>query len=55
MIAHCWLRSGNTASAHNGEAFLANTRHRLGDKKVALLRADSGFGDSAFLDHLDEQ
>jgi Transposase DDE domain group 1 len=55
MIANCWLRPGNTASAHNSQAFLANTRHRLGGKKVALLRADSGFSDSAFLDHLDEQ
>ena len=31
---------------------LANTQHRLGDKRVCLLRQDSGFSDSAFLDHL---
>lgn len=37
------------------QAFLANTLHRLGDKHVSLLRADSGFCDSAFLDHLDQQ
>ena len=55
MIANCWLRPGNSASANNAQAFLANTRHRLGDKRVALLRADSGFSDSAFLDHLDYQ
>ena len=55
MIANCWLRPGNSASANNAQAFLANTRHRLGDKQVSLLRADSGFGDSAFLDHLDQQ
>ena len=53
MIANCWLRPGNSASANNVQAFLANTRHRLGDKQVALLRADSGFSDTAFLDHLD--
>lgn len=55
MIANCWLRPGNSSSANNVQAFLANTLHRLGGKQVALLRADSGFGDSAFLDHLDEQ
>jgi hypothetical protein len=55
MIANCWLRPGNSSSANNVQAFLANTLHRLGDKHVSLLRADSGFSDSAFLDHLDEQ
>lgn len=55
MIANCWLRPGNTGSAHNVQAFLASTLHRLGDKQVALLRADSGFSDAAFLAHLDER
>ena len=55
MIANCWLRPGNSSSANNVQAFLANTRHRLGDKQVSLLRADSGFSDTAFLDHLDQQ
>ena len=43
MIAHGWLRPGNSRSANNAQAFLANTRHRLGGKPVSLLRADSGF------------
>lgn len=55
MIANCWLRPGNSSSANNAQGFLANTLHRLGDKRVSLLRADSGFCDSAFLDHLDQQ
>lgn len=55
MIANCWLRPGNSSSANNVQAFLANTLHRLGGKQVCLLRADSGFSDSAFLDHLDER
>jgi hypothetical protein len=55
MIANCWLRPGNSSSANNVQAFLANTRHRLGDKQVSLLRADSGFSDSVFIDYLDEQ
>jgi len=53
MIANCWLRPGNSSSANNVQAFLANTLHRLGGKHVSLLRADSGFCDSAFLDHLE--
>lgn len=55
MIANCWLHPGNSSSANNVQAFLANTLHRLGDKHVSLLRADSGFSDSTFLDHLDQQ
>ena len=55
MIANCWLRPGNSSSANNAQGFLANTRHRLGDKHVSLVRADSGFCDSAFLDHLDQE
>ena len=55
MIANCWLRPGNSSSANNVQAFLANTLHRVGGKHVSLLRADSGFGDSAFLDHLEPQ
>ena len=55
MIANCWLRPGNTSSANNVQAFLANTMRRLGSKHVSLLRADSGFSDSVFLEHLDDQ
>ena len=55
MIANCWLRPGNSSSANNVQGFLANTLHRLGSQKVALLRADSGFSDNAFLDHLEAQ
>ena len=55
MIANCWLRPGNSSSANNVQGFLANTLHRLGNQKVALLRADSGFSDSAFLDDLERQ
>lgn len=55
MIANCWLRPGNSSAANNVQGFLANTLHRLGNKQVCLLRADSGFSDSAFLDHLDQR
>lgn len=55
MIANCWLRAGNAGTANNVRGFLANTLHRLGGKRVALVRADSGFCDNAFLDDLEEQ
>jgi hypothetical protein len=52
MVANCWLRPGNSHTANNVRAFLDNTLGKLGGKQVALLRADSGFCDSAFLDEL---
>ena len=55
MIANCWLRPGNTQSAHNVRAFLDNTLDRLGRKRVALLRADSGFSDQVFLQDLEQK
>jgi hypothetical protein len=55
MIANCWLRPGNASSANNVQGFLANTLQRLGNQKVTLLRADSGFSDNAFLDDLERQ
>lgn len=52
MVANCWLRPGNSHTANNVQAFLANTLDKLGGKRVALLRADSGFCDHAFLEEL---
>lgn len=52
MVANCWLRPGNTASANHVSSFLANTLVRLGDKRVGLLRADSGFASASFLSNL---
>ena len=39
--------AGNAHSANNALQFLESTLHRLGDKAVGLLRADSGFFDEA--------
>lgn len=55
MVANCWLRPGNTSSANNVQGFLLNTLHRLGNKRVALLRADSGFCDNALLEFVERQ
>ncbi|MDP3743918.1 MAG: hypothetical protein Q8Q76_06210 [Methylotenera sp.] len=55
MIANCWLRPGNTASANNVSAFLDSTLTKLTGKRIGLLRADSGFSDNAFLCKLEAQ
>jgi hypothetical protein len=55
MVANCWLRPGNTSSANHASGFLANTLVRLGNKRVGLLRADSGFASASFLSDLNDQ
>ena len=55
MVANCWLSPGNTHSINNAQGFLDNTLHRLGTKQVGLVRADSGFCDQAFLQHLEHK
>jgi hypothetical protein len=53
MVANCWLRPGDAHTANNSESFLDSTLDRLGDKQVALVRADSGFGSNRFLESLE--
>jgi hypothetical protein len=53
MVANVWLRPGDTHTAHHSEAFLDTTLDRLGNKRVALVRADSGFGSNRFLEALE--
>lgn len=43
MVANFWLRSGDAHSANNFEAFMEATLTNLQNKKIGLLRADSGF------------
>ncbi|NLN25744.1 MAG: IS1380 family transposase [Bacteroidetes bacterium] len=43
MVANFWLRSGDAHTANNFEAFLNQTLHHLKDKRIGLLRADTGF------------
>jgi hypothetical protein len=50
-----WLQSGQAGSRHNAKEFLNNTIHRLGETRVALLRAGSGFCDVDFLEDLEER
>lgn len=49
LVANFWLRPGNTASSHNIAGFLEATLHNLGQTKVGLFRADSGFYDKAIV------
>lgn len=54
MLANVWLRPGNAHTANNAIAFLQSSIEHLGpDKRVGLLRADSGFCDKGFLAHLE--
>lgn len=43
MVVNAWLRPGNTGSASGMNEFLDETFEILADKKVGLIRADSGF------------
>lgn len=55
MVAHCWLRSGNTGSSNGVRNFLAETMVILGKHRIGLLRADAGFFDGEFMDDLEKQ
>ena len=55
MIANLWLRPGNSHSANNALAFLDDSLDKLGGKRIALLRADSGFSDQVFLSDLERR
>lgn len=48
MIAHYWLRSGNTACVNGAAEFLRQTIERLPKHiRVGLVRGDAGFGDAS--------
>lgn len=56
MLANVWLRPGNAHSANNVISFLQSSIQNLGpDKRVGLVRADSGFCEDGFLRHLEHQ
>jgi len=53
MVINSWLRPGNTAAISNFEGFLEETLEILSDKKIGLVRADSGFYSDRFLNYLE--
>lgn len=55
MIANYWLRPGNTSASTNYLSFLENTIENLGDKKIGMIRMDSGFFAKDILDHLENK
>ncbi|HET8829938.1 MAG TPA: IS1380 family transposase, partial [Pelobium sp.] len=55
LVANMWLRSGDTSSSNNFLNFLTDTLHKLKDKTISLVRLDSGFFNSAIMDHLEEK
>ncbi len=55
MVANCWLRSGNTSSSNNFTGFIEETLVRMQDKKLGLVRLDSGFYDTKIFSLLEEK
>jgi hypothetical protein len=53
MVANFWLRSGDAHTANNFKAFLEETLLFLKNKKIGLLRLDSGFYDKKIFDYLE--
>lgn len=53
MVAHSWMRPGNTGSNNGAKAFLSETMDILGKHLIGLLRCDSGFFDGDFINHVE--
>ena len=55
LVANFWLRSGDTASSSNFLSFLENTLEKLENKKVSLVRLDSGFCSDDIMSYLENR
>jgi len=55
MVANFWLRSGDAHTANNFKAFLEETLLFLQNKKIGLLRLDSGFYSQEIFDYLENR
>ena len=55
LVANFWLRSGNSSSANNFVNFLAETLSFFKDKKVGLVRLDSGFCQKDVFEYLEQE
>jgi len=54
MVANAWLRPGNTADSSSCKTFMQETFDQvLKDKKIGLVRADSGFYTEELLSYLE--
>jgi len=56
MVANTWLRPGNTADSSGCKAFMEETfKDVLRDKKIGLVRADSGFYTEELMSYLESE
>ena len=55
MVVNTWLRPGNTVSLSNVRNFLEETFGILQNKKVGLVRADSGFFSEDFMRYCEDR
>jgi hypothetical protein len=55
FVANFWLRSGDAHTANNFKAFLEETLMFIGNKKIGLLRLDSGFYSKDIFDYLEHR
>lgn len=55
MIANFWLRSGDSYTTSNFFSFLEDTLQKLKEKKIGLLRADSGFYQKEIFEYLESK
>lgn len=55
MVVNFWLRSGDACASNNFVGFLEETLAMFGDKKVGLIRLDSGFCNGDIFDYLEEE
>jgi Transposase DDE domain group 1 len=56
MVANAWLRPGNTSDSSGCKAFMEETFNQiLKDKKVGLVRADSGFYTEELMSYLESE
>jgi hypothetical protein len=55
LVTNFWLRSGDTGATSNFLSFLENTFEKLGNKKVGLVRLDSGFFTHEIMSYLEEK
>lgn len=55
MVVNAWMRPGNTVSLSNIRNFLDETFRILQNKKVGLVRADSGFFSENFMRYFEDR
>lgn len=55
MVVNAYMRSGDSASSTDMDRFITEMLDILGNEKIGLIRADSGFSGSAILERLERE